>query len=172
MFSTVYSENLTRANSIYENNFSLFGTNSLLNENSLNYTKQRSNQVSNDIRILVVDDLVSVRESLRTILTLEDDIKVIGEANNGEQAVELARVLHPDVVIMDIEMPSGGSYDGIEACSVMKAENLAASVIVLTVHADLKSRQRALIADADLFLEKGISSRELVNQIRRLANKE
>jgi|GEM_PF-1148741 len=172
MFSAVYSESLATTNIIYSNNFSLFGTNPLVNENPLNFTKQPSNQLATDIRVMVVDDLVSVRESLRTILTLEDDIKVVGEANSGQQAVELARTLHPDVVIMDVEMPNGGSYDGIEACSTIKAEKLAASVIVLTVHADLRSRQRALTASADLFLEKGISSRELVNQIRRLANKE
>ncbi|NWJ45266.1 MAG: response regulator transcription factor [Chloroflexi bacterium] len=121
---------------------------------------------NNTINVLLVDDLESVRESLRIILTLEDDIEVVGEATSGPEAVEVARQLQPDVVITDLEMPDGGDFDGIEACAQIKQENLARAVIILTIHSDFANRKRAEEANCDLFLEKGLSSSELVKQLR------
>ncbi len=124
------------------------------------------------IRILVVDDRAAVRDSLRTILTLEEDFEVIGEAANGREAVEAARTLQPDLVLMDLEMPdpAGQPFDGISACASIKHDQLCQAVIILTVHADQFSRQRAQAAGVDLFLEKGVTSFELLNQVRRLAH--
>ena len=127
--------------------------------------------VKTTIKILVVDDRTAVRESLRTILTLEEDFEVIGEAANGREAVEVSRTLRPDLVLMDLEMPdpSGQPFDGISACARIKGEHLSPAVIILTVHADHFSRERAIKAGADLFLEKGVNSYELLSQVRRLA---
>ncbi len=124
------------------------------------------------IKILIIDDRAAVRESLRTILSLEEDFEVVGEGASGREAVELARSLHPDVVLMDLEMPDmyGEPFDGIIACQKIKEAHLARAVVILTVHADQASRQRASEANCDLFLEKGINSFELLNRLRQLGN--
>lgn len=120
------------------------------------------------VRILVVDDMETVRESLRTILGLEEDLEVVGEACNGCEAIEASSVLHPDVVLMDLEMPNCSVSDGIEACRQIKNQNLAGSVVLLTIYTDLATRQRAFAAGCDSFVEKGANSGELLGQLRRL----
>jgi DNA-binding NarL/FixJ family response regulator len=109
------------------------------------------------IRVLVADDLEEVRQSLITVMSLEDNIEVVGEAASGREAVKLASLLKPDVVVMDLEMPEpdGSVYDGITACSEIKERNLAKVVIILTIHIDLESRKRATVAKCDYFIEKG-----------------
>jgi DNA-binding NarL/FixJ family response regulator len=143
---------------------------SLVNKNSVKMAASEARPLNKTIRVLVVDDLVSVRESLKIILSLEDDIQVVGEAANGPDAVAAARALRPDVVITDLEMPKG-AFDGIKACAQIKQEKLARAVILLTIHSDYKSRQRAQEASCDLFVEKGVSSEELVGQVRRLGKR-
>ncbi|MEI6045614.1 MAG: response regulator transcription factor [Chloroflexota bacterium] len=125
--------------------------------------------INDPLRIMVVDDRDTVRESLRIVLTLEDDIEVVGEAEDGRQAVNVARVLNPDIVLMDCEMP--GNIDGIEACREIKEANLARAVIILTMHGNQQVRRRAFIAGCDLFLEKGINTTELLDQVRRVAGR-
>ena len=139
--------------------------------NETNIYLLNSLMTKKSIKILLVDDRAAVRESLRTILTLEEDFEVIGEAANGREAVEVTRRLRPDLVLMDLEMPDllGQPLDGIMACEVIKRDGLCRTVILMTVYADQKSRQRAILAGADLFLEKGINSFELLSQVRRLA---
>jgi DNA-binding NarL/FixJ family response regulator len=109
------------------------------------------------VRVLVVDDLADVRQSLITVISLEDNIEVVGEAASGREAVRLATLAKPDVVVMDLEMPEpdGSVYDGIMACSEIKECNLAKVVIILTIHIDLESRKRAQAAKCDYFIEKG-----------------
>jgi DNA-binding NarL/FixJ family response regulator len=114
------------------------------------------------LKILLVDDSSAVRESLRTVLLLEDNFEVVGEAESGRRAVEIARDLKPDVVVMDLEMPDGSDFDGIDACAEIKQQSLAKAVIILTIHADRLSRQRAKDAHCDFFIEKGTSSAELL----------
>ncbi len=130
-----------------------------------------SNIPTDPLRVIVVDDRAAVRESLRTVLTLEDDIAVVGEAENGRQAVMIASKVKPDLVLMDFEMPDaqGSKFDGIDACREIKARHLAHAVIILTVHADHQTRERAAAAGADLFLEKGVNTGELLAHIRKLA---
>lgn len=120
------------------------------------------------VRVLVVDDLPTVRDSLRTILGLEDDLEVVGEAANGDEAIAVSQNLHPDVVLMDLEMPGKNYNDGIEACRVIKSQNLARGVVVLSIHSDNITRSRAYDAGCDFFLEKGANSGELINKLRRL----
>jgi DNA-binding NarL/FixJ family response regulator len=124
------------------------------------------------IKVLIVDDRAAVRESLRTILSLEEDFEVVGEASSGREAVKQAQELHPDVVLMDLEMPDiyGEPFDGIIACGKIKQEKSSNAVVILTVHADHVSRQRAAQAGCDLFLEKGINSFELLSRLRDLGN--
>ncbi len=123
------------------------------------------------IKILIVDDRAAVRESLRTILSLEDDFEIVGEAPNGREAVEAARQTQPDLVLTDLEMPDphGELFDGVVVCERVKSQGLARYVVILTVHADQAVRQRAAQVGCDLFLEKGINSFELLDQLRNLA---
>jgi DNA-binding NarL/FixJ family response regulator len=116
------------------------------------------------IRILVVDDLARVREGLRTVLELEEDLEVVGEAADGFEAVQLAERLSPDIVLMDLEMPG---LDGFEATWQIKHRDLARGVVVLTIHSDIHSRQRAAGMGADVFVEKGTPPEELIEAIRR-----
>jgi DNA-binding NarL/FixJ family response regulator len=116
------------------------------------------------IRILVVDDLARVREGLRTVLELEEDLEVVGEAADGFEAVQLAERLSPDIVLMDLEMPG---LDGFEATWQIKHRDLARGVVVLTIHSDIHSRQRAASMGADVFVEKGTPPEELIEAIRR-----
>ncbi len=120
------------------------------------------------IRVMVVDDRAEVRESMETLLSLQDDIEVVGEAEDGVQAVEVARELNPDVILMDVAMPglNGQRFDGLDACRQIKREGLNSAIIIMTVHADYATRNRALQSGCNLFLEKGITPNELINQVR------
>lgn len=123
-----------------------------------------------NIKILVADDRAAVRESLRTILSLEDDFEVVGEAENGRQTVHTALNIKPDIVLVDLEMPDpqGEPFDGVIACEKIKNALPECAVVILTVHGDNQNRQRAAIAGCDLFLEKGINSFELLGALRKL----
>jgi len=81
------------------------------------------------IRILIADDHAVVRQGLRMFLTLDSDLEVVGEAADGQQALQLARELHPDVVLMDLLMPV---MDGIQATSTLKQTMPDIEVIALT----------------------------------------
>jgi Response regulator containing a CheY-like receiver domain and an HTH DNA-binding domain len=86
---------------------------------------------TNDIRVVLVEDHLLTRIGLRTVLERTNDIKVIGEAENGAVAVQLVRELKPDVVLMDVGMPL---LDGIEAARQICAENPQQRIIMLTSH--------------------------------------
>jgi len=124
------------------------------------------------IKVLIVDDRAAVRESLRTILSLEDDFEVVGEGASGREAVQLAQVLDPDLVLMDLEMPDkyGEPFDGVVACAKIKQKQPDCAVVILTVHADYAARQRAAEAGCNIFLEKGINSFELLTQLRQVVD--
>lgn len=128
--------------------------------------------VTQNIKVLIVDDRAAVRESLWTILSLEDDFMVVGEAASGREAVKAAQSLHPDLVLMDLQMPDiyGELYDGVVACENLKQNDICNKVVILTVHADQASRQRASQAGCDLFLEKGLNSFELLQKLRELGH--
>lgn len=121
------------------------------------------------IRVMVVDDRREVRESIGTLLSLQEDLQVVGEAWNGPVAVAEARRLQPEVILMDVVMPclENPAFDGLEACHRLKKEGLEAAVIALTVHTDEATRQRAQQAGCCQVLDKGISGEELLCQVRR-----
>jgi len=86
-----------------------------------------------NIRILIVDDHDVMRENIKSLISKQPNIEVIGEAKDGETAVVLARKLSPDVVLMDINMPK---LSGIEAASDILRNNVAARIIILSAHSD------------------------------------
>ena len=114
------------------------------------------------VRLLIVDDMHHVRKELLRLLELTDLVQVVGEAANGQEAIDQAAALRPDVVLMDLEMPV---LDGWEALRQIKQRQLAERVVVLSIHNDTKSTQRAMHAGADAFLSKGIGFEALLSAI-------
>jgi len=115
------------------------------------------------IRILLAEDHVVVRESIRQFLNREPDLEVVGEAGNGEEAVQLATQLKPDIVLMDVAMPK---VDGIEATRRIKALCPATAVLALSAY-DYDQYIFALLeVGAAGYLLKDVSGQELVNAIR------
>ena len=114
------------------------------------------------IRLLLVDDEAMVRTGLRMILETEDDLRIVGEAASGVEAIEQAARLSPDVVLMDIRMPR---MDGVEACRRL-VESSAAKVVILTTF-DLDEHLFAAVrAGACGFLLKASPPEELISAIR------
>jgi DNA-binding NarL/FixJ family response regulator len=118
------------------------------------------------IRVLLVDDQQLIRAGLRMLCDHEPDMEVVGEANNGREAVALAARLAPDVVIMDLRMPG---VDGITATGRILAERPATRVVVLTTFGDDDHLYPALTAGACGFLLKDAPPAELLDGIRRAA---
>lgn len=115
------------------------------------------------IRVLLVDDQRLMRDGLRTLLELEEDLVVAGEAESGETALRAFADLQPDVVLMDVRMPG---MDGVEATRRMRARWPEARVIILTTFDDDEYVFEGLRAGAQGYLLKAISGAELANAIR------
>ncbi|HLF25760.1 MAG TPA: response regulator transcription factor [Anaerolineae bacterium] len=115
-------------------------------------------------RILLVDDQPAVRQGLRMRLALEADLRVVGEANSATEALVIAQILHPDVVVMDVEMPG---IDGIQATEALRVLAPWSTVVVLSIHDDAVIRQRARTAGAAAFVGKHGSQDELLAAIRQ-----
>jgi signal transduction histidine kinase/CheY-like chemotaxis protein len=115
------------------------------------------------ISILLVDDHKIMRQGLMSILQFENDIEVVAEAENGRQALEMARQHKPDVVIMDVNMPV---MDGIEATRILMEEMPQTKVIGLSMHVDGEAAKGMRKAGAAAFLTKGGPSEDLVEAIR------
>jgi DNA-binding NarL/FixJ family response regulator len=122
------------------------------------------------IRVLVVDDQELVRAGFIMILSSQDDIEVIGEAGDGPEALDEARRLRPDVVLMDIRMPS---MDGLEATRLLKAEaDIDARVLILTTFDPDEYVYQALRAGASGFVLKDIPPQDLLTAVRVVAKGE
>ena len=115
------------------------------------------------IRVLIADDHAVVREGLRTFFSLQDDIEVVGDAADGEQAVELAERLEPDVVVMDLVMPK---LDGIAAMRELRRRAPGTRVVILTSFIDDERLLPALRAGAAGYLLKNIEPQELARAVR------
>jgi DNA-binding NarL/FixJ family response regulator len=120
------------------------------------------------IKILIVDDLEHVRQGLRTILQLADDLEVVGEASDGLEAIQLAGQLEPDVVLIDLEMPQ---LDGLEATQRIKNYYPHIGVVMITIHDDASNRERAARVGVDAFVEKGIAFEVLLKTIRQVSKR-
>lgn len=115
------------------------------------------------ITVMLIDDHRVVRQGLRDFLELQEDIEVVGEAASGEEGVQLARELLPEVVLMDLVMPG---IDGVEATRQLKAASPSSKVIVLTSFADDNKVFPAIKAGAISYLLKDISPEDLAHAIR------
>ncbi len=121
------------------------------------------------ISVLISEDHMIVREGLRKILEMESDIEVIGEATNGREAVEMARKLHPDVIVMDIAMPL---LNGLEATRQICQAVPDACVIILSAHSDDAYVEKAMELGAKGYLVKQTSAQFLADAIRAVGKGE
>ena len=121
------------------------------------------------ITVLIVDDQALVRGGFRAILGAQSDIEVVGEAADGRQALELARSLRPDVVLMDIRMPE---LDGLEATRQMLAGDGATRVLMLTTFGEDEYVYEAMKHGASGFLLKDIRPEQLADAVRVVARGE
>jgi len=116
--------------------------------------------------VLVVDDQRLMREGLRTLLELEPDLRVAGEAGDGQAALDAYAALQPDVVLMDVRMPG---MDGVEATRRLREQWPGARVIILTTFNDDASVFEGLRAGALGYLLKDVSGQELAEAVRTVA---
>ncbi len=119
--------------------------------------------VDDQISVLIADDHTIVRSGVRLLLEAESDIRVVGEALNGREALELTESLQPDIVLMDITMPE---MDGLEATRQLKARFPHIHVLVLTMHRSDDYFFEMLKAGASGYILKGAKTSELINAVR------
>jgi DNA-binding NarL/FixJ family response regulator len=118
------------------------------------------------VRIVLVDDHKVMREGLRMVLERENNLQVVGEADDGFAALTLTRELRPDVVVMDISMPE---VNGLEATELLKAQTPDTKILILTRHTESSYVQQLLGSGASGYLLKQSASKELVRAIRRVS---
>jgi DNA-binding NarL/FixJ family response regulator len=119
------------------------------------------------IRIVLADDHETVREGLKAILNEHEDLEVIAEAENGQEAVTRTSALHPDIVIMDVSMPV---LNGLEATAAIALSSPDTHVLVLTRHGEEAYLQQLLRAGADGYVLKQSRSNVLVGAVRAIAS--
>jgi DNA-binding NarL/FixJ family response regulator len=119
------------------------------------------------IRVLIADDQPLMRAAFEMTLRPENDIEVVGEAADGREAIEQARLLHPDVILMDIRMPE---LDGVEATRILAGDGEGPKILILTTFDIDEYVMEALQAGASGFLLKDIRADELVKAIRVVAD--
>ena len=125
--------------------------------------------LSNPIRVVLADDHAVLRAGLRALLEAEPDMTVVGEAANGDEAVEQVRKLHPDVIVMDLTMPGLG---GLAATRRISASETETKVLALTVHAEEEYLLPVIDAGGSGYVTKTSADRDLVRAIRVVAKGE
>lgn len=118
-------------------------------------------------RILIADDHTIVREALRALLSLNPSLEVVGEAGDGQEAVQLAQLLMPDLILMDLSMPK---ISGTDAIKEIKAQVPQTKVLVLTMHKTEEHLWASLRSGADGFIPKDAHSSELEFAIESILN--
>jgi NarL family two-component system response regulator LiaR len=119
-----------------------------------------------DIRVLVVDDQTVVREGLVSILSFQSDIKIVGQARDGLEAVAIAKQDKPDVILLDLVMPK---QDGLDSISQLREVAPAAKILILTGYADAERVFRAIKAGAIGYMLKDSTWEQLLQAIRDVA---
>jgi len=125
--------------------------------------------MSHIIKILLADDHTVLRAGLRALLDAEEDMHVIGEASNGEEAVDRAKALKPNVVVMDLSMPG---MNGLEATRQIAALDQGTRVLVLTMHTEEEYLLPVLEAGGSGYVKKTSADEELAHAIRTVAKGE
>jgi pilus assembly protein CpaE len=121
------------------------------------------------IGVLIVDDIPETREHLAKLLSFETDIKVVGAAGSGPEALEMADSLRPDALLLDINMPE---MDGIATAEALSSRAPTTAVIMMSVQGEADYLRRSMLAGAREFLVKPFSSDELVASIRQVVSRE
>ena len=119
------------------------------------------------IRLVIADDHATIRDALKLLLGSQPDLQVVGEATNGEQALEAAVALRPDVLLMDVSMPG---MNGLQATAAVKSRVPSVNILTLTRHAEESYLGELLRAGASGYALKQSSSTELINAIRTVAS--
>jgi len=128
-------------------------------------TEDISKQDDARIRILIADDHPLLREALKNILERQPDFRVVGEASDGEEAINLAARLLPEVAILDINMPK---VNGIEATRQIKTSHPDVAILVLTIYDDIPHILAIIEAGAAGYLTKKVFGDEVVNAVRNI----
>lgn len=118
------------------------------------------------IKIVLAEDQTLLRGALATLLSLEDDLNVVAQADDGKKALQLVKELHPDILVTDIEMPE---LSGIDLAEKIVQENIDVKVVIVTTFARSGYLQRALSAGVKGYLLKDTPSEKLAEAIRKVA---
>ena len=117
------------------------------------------------IRVLIADDHSMVREGLKQLIEMEDDIKVIAQAGDGEETIEKIKTAGPDIVLLDINMPK---KNGLDVLRTVRDENDNCKIIILTIHNEVEYLFKALELKADGYVLKDSGSDVLIQAIREV----
>jgi DNA-binding NarL/FixJ family response regulator len=124
---------------------------------------------STPIRILLADDHKVMREGLRSLFEDEDGLAIVGEAETGEQVVDLAGRLKCDVIVMDLSMPG---MSGLDAIRMIRNKNLPVKIVVLSMHTDADVVLQVIKAGSDGYVPKSSAHTKLIEAIREVQNGE
>lgn len=116
------------------------------------------------IKVFIADDIAATRENICKLMEFDPEMMVIGQAGSGGEAVEKVKILQPDVILMDINMPG---MDGITATEQIAAEAPNACIIIMSVQGEQEYLRRAMVAGAKNYLVKPFSGDELLQAIRQ-----
>ena len=139
---------------------------SIINKPQFGMTDRQSRRAQHPISVLIVDDHPMFRDGLRMALELEEDIRVLGQCSNGEEAVRAAFELKPDVVLLDINLPV---MNGLQVTRLMKTGDEHIAIVVLTAYHDAEQVLHAMRAGASAYCPKDITPEALVDVIRSAA---
>lgn len=122
-----------------------------------------------EIKVIMADDHEVVRAGLRRLLSVDKTIKILAEASNGEEAIDLIRTYRPDIAMLDIQMPK---LTGIQITEIIKKETPEIFVVLLTAFDDAANIEKAIAAGADGYLTKDIGVKFLLDSIHNIFNGE